>query len=192
MRSFRDAKAMAASLRDAVEGRKLPLSHSDALEIVARQFGCADWNTLSAKIRAEDAPRRPKTQADEPQFKRAIPILRIFSEEKAKEFYVDYLGFRIDWEHRFGENLPLYLQVSRSGLPLHLSEHHGDGTPGATVFLWMHGIKAYHAELRAKDYRYYKPGLEEAPWDAWVMTLKDPFGNTLRLSEPFAADDPRA
>jgi hypothetical protein len=31
----------------------------------------------------------------------AIPILRIFSEEKAKEFYLDFLGFRIEWEHRF-------------------------------------------------------------------------------------------
>ena len=107
MRSFRDAKAMAASLRDAVKDRELPLSHSDALEIVARQFGFADWNTLSAKIRAEDAPRRPETKADEPQFKRAIPILRIFSEEKAKEFYVDYLGFRIDWSIASARTSPL-------------------------------------------------------------------------------------
>ena len=30
-----------------------------------------------------------------------IPILRIFDEVKAKEFYVDFLGFKIDWDHRF-------------------------------------------------------------------------------------------
>jgi hypothetical protein len=41
------------------------------------------------------------------------PILRIFDEAKAREFYVEFLGFKIDWEHRFGENSPLYMQVSR-------------------------------------------------------------------------------
>jgi hypothetical protein len=28
-----------------------------------------------------------------------IPILRIFDEVKAREFYVDFRGFNIDWEH---------------------------------------------------------------------------------------------
>jgi hypothetical protein len=82
--------------------------------------------------------------------------------------------------------------LSRSGLKLHLSEHHGDACPGATVFIWMRGIADYHRELTAKDYRYAKPGLEKAPWDAWVMEVGDPFGNRLRFSEPFKADDPRA
>ena len=96
----------------------------------------------------------------------AIPILRIFSVDKAKEFYVDFLGFKIDWEHRFGDNFPLYCQVSRLGLRLHLSEHHGDASPGSTVFIWMRGIAEYNRELLAKNYRYYKPGVEDAPWDA--------------------------
>ncbi|MFP3560523.1 glyoxalase superfamily protein, partial [Paraburkholderia sp. SIMBA_049] len=38
----------------------------------------------------------------------AVPIIRIFSEDKAREFYVDFLGFSVDWEHRFGDNFPLY------------------------------------------------------------------------------------
>lgn len=41
----------------------------------------------------------------------------------AKEFYVDFLGFKVDWEHRFDDNAQLYMQVSRSGARLHLSEH---------------------------------------------------------------------
>jgi len=52
-------------------------------------------------------------------FLQTIPILRIFSVEKAKEFYVDYLGFSIEFEHHFDENTPAYLQVSRAGLVLH-------------------------------------------------------------------------
>ena len=118
------------------------------------------------------------------EIQQTIPILRIFDEAKAKEFYVDFLGFEVDWEHRFGDNFPLYLQVSRNGLKLHLSEHHGDSSPGSTVFVWMRGIADYHAELMGKDYRYNKPGLDDAPWDAKVMQVHDPFGNRLELVEP--------
>ncbi len=191
MRTYRDAKAMARSLRTALEAKQIELSHSDCLELVANQFGFGDWNVLSAKI---DAPieNAPTADASGPRFKETIPILRIFNVEKAMEFYVGFLGFTVDWEHRFGDNFPLYAQVSRAGLKLHLSEHHGDASPGSTVFVWMRGITAYHAELTAKNYTYYRPGLEDAPWDAKVMEVGDPFGNRLRFSEPNKADDPRA
>jgi catechol 2,3-dioxygenase-like lactoylglutathione lyase family enzyme len=46
-------------------------------------------------------------------FSRTIPILRIFSVEKAKEFYVGYLGFQVDWERKFEEVAPIYMQVAR-------------------------------------------------------------------------------
>ena len=62
------------------------------------------------------------------EFGRVIPVLRMFSIEKAKEFYVGFLGFTIDWEHRFEDGLPIYMQVSRGNVVLHLSEHHGDGS----------------------------------------------------------------
>ncbi len=77
----------------------------------------------------------------------AVPIIRIFSQDKAKEFYLDFLGFKLDREHRFEANFPLYAQVSRSDLSLHLSEHHGDATPGSTVFVRIQDIDALHQEL---------------------------------------------
>lgn len=116
------------------------------------------------------------------QFESPIPILRIFSVEKAREFYVDYLGFAWDWEHRFGPDFPLYAQVSRAGLVLHLSEHHGDATPGAAVFIPMAGIAAWHAELAGRPYRYLKPGLNTVDWGR-ELVLTDPFGNRLRFCE---------
>ena len=66
-------------------------------------------------------------------FGKITPILRIFDEAKALEFYVDFLGFSVDWQHRFEADYPLYLQVSRDGCVLHLSEHHGDASPGAAL-----------------------------------------------------------
>jgi catechol 2,3-dioxygenase-like lactoylglutathione lyase family enzyme len=114
----------------------------------------------------------------------AIPILRIFDLEKARDFYVGFLGFRVDWEHRFEPAAPAYLQISRHGLVLHLSEHHGDACPGSTVLVQTAGLDEYHREITAKGYRFMRPGVEQAPWDARVMEVIDPFGNRLRFNEP--------
>ena len=54
MRTHKDSKAMAKSLREALAARNISLSHSECLEIVARQFGYTNWNTLSAKLAAEE------------------------------------------------------------------------------------------------------------------------------------------
>jgi uncharacterized glyoxalase superfamily protein PhnB len=118
-----------------------------------------------------------------PAFDRVIPILRIFSVDKAKEFYTGFLGFDWDWEHRFGDNFPLYAQVSRAGLRLHLSEHHGDATPASATMIHMTGLDAFHHEITVRDYRYNKPGIEDEPWGARTMKVTDPFGNRLIFAE---------
>ena len=97
------------------------------------------------------------------QLQSVVPILRIFSIEKAREFYIDFLGFTWDWEHRFDDNAPLFAQISRTGLVLHLSEHHGDASPGAHINIHMTGIEELHRELGEKKYRHGRPGLEEQP-----------------------------
>jgi catechol 2,3-dioxygenase-like lactoylglutathione lyase family enzyme len=96
-------------------------------------------------------------------FGRVIPVLRIFDLAKADEFYLEYLGFRVNWNHRFDDNAPLYRQISRGDLLLHLSEHHGDGSPGAHLRVTMRGIEAFHRELASKKYRYMRPGLKTTP-----------------------------
>jgi hypothetical protein len=90
-------------------------------------------------------------------FQKTIPILRIFDVETAKEFYVGFLGFTADWEHHFEDNTPAYIQASRAGLVLHLSEHHGDCCPGSTVFVWMAGIEEFHREIAGRNYKYLRP-----------------------------------
>jgi catechol 2,3-dioxygenase-like lactoylglutathione lyase family enzyme len=120
-------------------------------------------------------------------FDKCTPVLRIFDETKAREFYVDFLGFKVDWQHRFEENFPLYLQVSRDGCLLHLTEHHGDCSPGAAVRIPTQGLDVYCAELVAKHYRFSKPQIEDKPWAARDMSVVDPFGNRLTFTELTAA-----
>ncbi|MFI4936147.1 MAG: ClpX C4-type zinc finger protein [Caulobacterales bacterium] len=63
MRDFRDAKAMAQSLRKALSGASHAVTHSESLELVAKAFGLADWNVLAAKIEAATAPALSAAEA---------------------------------------------------------------------------------------------------------------------------------
>lgn len=127
--------------------------------------------------------RIPRPASYATAFQQTIPILRIFAEEKSREFYVGFLGFTVDWEHRFEEGAPLNMQVSRGPLVVHLSKRHGDACPGGTVFVRLTGIAEFHRELTATSYKYNHPGLEQAPWNAALMEVHDPFGNRIRFSE---------
>ncbi|WP_122074878.1 VOC family protein [Pseudophaeobacter sp. EL27] len=179
MRNFTDAKAMAKTLRSSLAEQGLKLSHSQVLELVARQFDLPDWNVLAAQITARSSGSSPDPAIP---ISPAIPIIRSFDSDKAQAFYIDYLGFRVDWEHRHAAHLPLYQQISRSSCLLHVSEHHGDATPGGRCFIPMQQVKAFHAELQAKDYPSLNPGIETVPWGLQI-TLTDPFGNRLTFCE---------
>lgn len=124
-----------------------------------------------------------------PKFGAPTPILRSFDEAKAKEFYVDFLGFTIEFEHRFAPDLPLYMGLRLGDTELHLSEHHGDCSPGSRVRIETQGLKDYAAALRAKAYRHARPGEpDETPWGEIDLTLGDPFGNRITFFEKLASD----
>ena len=128
---------------------------------------------------------KPKIMIKEKTMKTltTIPIFRIFDEDKAKEFYIEYLEFKVDFEHKFEDDFPIYMQVSKDSWFIHLSEHHGDCSPGASVMLEMKGIKDYQEKLLAKQYKHARPGIEETEWDTIEMTISDPFGNRLTFFE---------
>jgi len=110
------------------------------------------------------------------------PIFRIFDYKKAIEFYVDFLGFKIDWENGGGDT-PVYMQISRGDVTLHLSEHHGDASPGSNIFVEYKDVKDYNKELLAKNYKYNKPGVDETPWNSLEMKVHDPFGNRISFNQ---------
>jgi len=117
------------------------------------------------------------------QFGRVVPIFRIFSIDMAREFYLDFLGFKLDWEHRFEPDFPGYMQVSRDGLAVHLSEHHGDGTPGSRAYIYMTGVEELHRELIGKTYKYNRPGLQQQEWGMLKLAVVDPFNNHIVFAE---------
>jgi uncharacterized glyoxalase superfamily protein PhnB len=112
-----------------------------------------------------------------------IPIIRIFDEEKAKEFYLDFLGMNLDWEHRFEEGYPIYMQVSRNNLVFHLSEHSGDGTPGSKIFVNTGKLDKLFEEITSRDYKLNKPEITSAPWGNRIFEVTDPFSNRILFNE---------
>ncbi len=118
------------------------------------------------------------------KFASSTPVLRSFDEAKAREFYVEFLGFDVVFEHRFAPDLPLYLGLRRDGCGLHLSEHFGDATPGARLRIELEGVEAFRDALAAKRYRHARPGPpEKKPWNSLEFSVTDPFGNTLVFFE---------
>lgn len=113
-----------------------------------------------------------------------IPIFRSFDEAKAREFYCDYLEFAIDFEHRFHVGAPLYMQVSRDGAAIHLSEHHGDATPGSAVRIHVEDVEALQKELADKNYGFARPDLLDQSWGFRELIVTDPFGNKLIFAQP--------
>ena len=113
---------------------------------------------------------------------KAIPTFRILDYQKAMAFYVDYLGFTTDWEHRFGSTEPVYMQVSKNGLVLHLSENKRF-KPGVIIFVETKNIIEFHKELKNKEAPNLPPELVQTPWQTLQLEIEDPFGNLLRFNE---------
>jgi catechol 2,3-dioxygenase-like lactoylglutathione lyase family enzyme len=109
-----------------------------------------------------------------------VPAFRILDYARSKAFYVEGLGFQVDWEHRFGPDFPVFVQVSRDGLAFYLSEHAGDCEAGGLIHLYVPDVDGWHAELVRKGVP-----VKEAPNEAIeglrMMTVVDPDRNQLRI-----------
>lgn len=112
---------------------------------------------------------------------RVFPTLRILDAARARAFYVGQLGFRIDFEWRHREDSPVFMQVSRDGLAVYLSERELDGPPGGAVYLYVENVDDWHAELGRAGVEVEQAPRDE-PWGNREMALRDPFGNRLLIA----------
>ncbi|NND08539.1 MAG: VOC family protein [Saprospiraceae bacterium] len=98
------------------------------------------------------------------------------------EFYIQGLKFKIDWEHRFGPDESVYMQISSNGLTLHLSENKRFAT-GAIFFVECRGLNKLYAvwNVIKNNIEIAKP--KKTNWQTTQMEIQDPFGNQLRFNE---------
>ena len=74
MRDFRNAKAMAKTLRESLAERSFRIGHSESLELIAHVLGSRNWQTLSAAIEAEVSPAAVKA-AGTPAGSARLPLI---------------------------------------------------------------------------------------------------------------------
>lgn len=117
-------------------------------------------------------------------FGSSIPVLRMLDERRSRAFYLAYLGFEVEWEHRFrpeSPKSPLYLQVRLGDAVLHLDGHAGEETPTSQVRIPVRELEVYAAHLRQKPPADLKPEAVDPRGEGHNtdLNLYDPSGNLL-------------
>ena len=114
------------------------------------------------------------------QFQRVVPALRITDYQRSKTFYVDGLGFTVEWEHRFEPHFPVFMSVVSDGMEVFLTEHSGDCQVGGLVHFSIPDVDEYYNELLTRNVPVHEPPNEDLE-GLRCMTVVDPDGNQLRF-----------
>jgi uncharacterized glyoxalase superfamily protein PhnB len=110
-----------------------------------------------------------------------IPQLRITEVVRSLSFYIDGLGFEVDWKHQFETGFPLFFQVTRAGQTIFLTEHSGDCQVGGAVYFKVEDALACHADFSKNGIVATNPPTN-TPWGTCEFVLTDPDGNRLRFA----------
>lgn len=110
-----------------------------------------------------------------------IPQLRITSAARSLPFYVQGLGFTVDWQHQFEPGFPLFLQLTRQGQTVFLTEHTGDCQVGGAVYFKVPDVDACSRLFGAGGIQPTQAP-QDTPWGTREMVVTDPDGNRLRFA----------
>lgn len=114
-------------------------------------------------------------------FEGVCPILRVESVAASLEYYVQRLGFKIDWQ------TPIFASVSRGKCHIFLSK--GDqGHPGSWVWIGVEDAVALFAEYQASGAKLRHPPTNY-DW-ALEIQVEDLDGNVLRMGSEPNEDEP--
>jgi|SRR5471030_2269433 len=119
------------------------------------------------------------------EFRSPSPILRINDLDISLNYYVDVLGFKMDWRDDDGNS---FASISRGHCQLFLSA--GDqGHPGSWMWIGVSDVDALHQELLGKGARVRHPPANY-PWGSRELHIEDPDGNVLRLGSKNRPGEP--
>ena len=105
-----------------------------------------------------------------------VPVLKVTDAQASADFYCEVLGFTKDWEHRFADDFPLYVSVSRDQLCLHLSEHEGGGTRIGDLFIAVRNVDETYSQLVARGLQPDGPP-EDRPYGVRDFGFSDADGH---------------
>jgi catechol 2,3-dioxygenase-like lactoylglutathione lyase family enzyme len=137
----------------------------------------------------ETEPSEEARGVSRANLRRIRPVLRILSYDEAVAYYVDWLGFKIEWEWREAPGKPVIMEISRDGVDIHLVEG-GDRPPTSWVQFALDDMVSLVEELNAKrpdsvSFERDFPYIQE-------ISMDDPFGNHLVFQKAVTAEERQA
>lgn len=116
------------------------------------------------------------------EFEVVSPILRVANLAASLTYYVDVLGFTVDWQHP-----AMIAAISRDRCTIFLCE--GDqGHPGTWVWIGVSDVDALHSDYQQLGAIIRLPPTNY-PW-ALEMHVEDPDGNVLRFGSDARENEP--
>ena len=113
----------------------------------------------------------------------AVPVLPVEDLDVAKNFYVNQLGFSLDWEARFDSPNEGLLGVQRGGMKITLDCPMSGHGRNACVSLIVESADQYYEEWANRGVAMKRPPKNEE-WNARTFGVTDPFGNTIFVIGP--------
>lgn len=110
-----------------------------------------------------------------------IPQLRMLSAAVSQPFYEQGMGFSVDWRHQFEPGFPLFLQLTRAGQTIFLTEHAGDCCTGGAVYFKVPDVEELYCEFVRRGI-VSTEAPSDTPWGTREMAFADPDGNRLRFA----------
>ena len=113
---------------------------------------------------------------------RAVPVLPVDDLRRARDFYVDQLGFSVSWEST-KDGTSGIMGVERGGISITLDSPMSGHGRDACVSLIVESADAYYDEWSARGVSMKRPPVNEE-WGARTFGVTDPFGNTIFVIGP--------
>lgn len=128
--------------------------------------------------------------ADDANFKSWYPVFGIRSYEEAIDYYVDWLGFNLDWEWREAPGEPVIMSISRDGINIGLNE-----STNAATGSWL-SVSVADVQALATEWNGRRPGSVDVvagvPYEGYVIYLVDPFGNRIDIQQLLTDEENQA
>ena len=127
-----------------------------------------------------------------PKITGMVPVFGIKSYAEAVAHYVDWLGFKLDWEWREAPGRPVIMSISRDGVSVMLNEADETANIGVARGAWLTlsvtGIYALADEWNAK-----RPNsvtvIDGPPYEFPEIHVIDPSGNRLVFGQQVSSQE---
>ena len=110
-----------------------------------------------------------------PTIENIVPVFGVGSYEETVSHYVEWLGFKVDWEYR-EEQLPFVISITSDGFSFMLAE--AETSNGSWTTIYVSDLEAMSEELNSRRSNSVKIEIYP-PNDIAQIHVMDPWKNLL-------------